>query len=387
MNFIRRMGSGDKEPEVVGTYLVLTVILHLSGLANPPWSAIRGYEWIVLLLFGLAAVLVRRRFLVASSVAMLLAGAGLLAVGSIGGYFLVFECVFGLFLLGSVRTRTVALALLCLAAISLAIATWLGTRNPQEVVLALLMAGFILFTPMLWAENVRTAKELARAEAQRAEAVQSAADAREDQLVAEHEFSRVQERTALAREMHDVLSARFSSIALLSGALLPAAPPAVRAPLQSIRDESVSGLEDMAAMVRMLHAGGPALQARIEDLPELVAGFGSPVRWEYRVAHPQRFGPAVHTAAHRTVCELLVNHAKHAPGTTLELSVIQEKGLAITASNGLRQDAGRAPGAGTGLENIRTRVAALDGRFEVRAGTDFEVHVEFPGPAEATEKP
>ncbi|UXN31826.1 histidine kinase dimerization/phosphoacceptor domain-containing protein [Glutamicibacter sp. M10] len=224
MNFIRRMGSGDKEPEVVGTYLVLTVILHLSGLANPPWFAIRGYEWIVLLLIGLAAVLVRRRFLVASSVAMLLAGAGLLAVGSIGGYFLVFECVFGLFLLGSVRTRTVALALLCLAAISLAIATWLGTRNPQEVVLVLLMAGFILFTPMLWAENVRTAKELARAEAQRAEAVQSAADAREDQLVAEHDFSRVQERTALAREMHDVLSARFSSIALLSGALLPAAP-------------------------------------------------------------------------------------------------------------------------------------------------------------------
>lgn len=378
MNFIRRMGCGDKEPEVVGTYLVLTVILHLSGLTNPPWVAIGGYEWIVLLLIGLAAVLVRRRFLLASTLIVLLCGAGLLAVGSIGGYFLLFECVFGLFLLGSSRLRTAAFALLCLAAIVLGIAAWLGSGDPQQVVLSLFMAGFILFTPMLWAQNVRTAKDLATAEAQRVQAVQSAAAAREDQLVAEHEFSRVEERTALAREMHDVLSARFSSIALLSGALLPSAPDAVRAPLQSIRDESVSGLEDMAGMVRMLHSGGPALQARIEDLPELVAGFGSPVRWEYRVARPQRFSPAVHTAAHRTVAELLVNHAKHAPGTDLELSVIQDRNLSITARNAMGHDAGSSPGAGTGLENIKTRVAALGGHVEVRNDADFAVHVEFP---------
>lgn len=382
MNFLRRLGSGDKEPEVAGTYLVLTVVLHLAGLSNPPWIAIRGYEWIPLLLIGLAAVLLRRRFLLASTLIMLLCGVGLLAVGSIGGYFLVFECVFGLFLLGSARVRTVAFALLCLAAIVLAIATWLVSGNPQQVVLGLFMAGFILFTPMLWAQNVRTAKDLATAEAQRVQAVQLAAAAREDQLVAEHEFSRVQERTALAREMHDVLSARFSSIALLSGALLPAAPDAVRAPLQGIRDESVSGLQDMAEMVRMLHSGGPALQARIEDVPELVAGFGSPVRCEYRVAQPQRFSRAVHTAAHRTVAELLVNHAKHAPGTELELRVVQDRHLAITARNPRGRDAGSTPGAGTGLENIKTRVAALNGRFELRSGAQFAVHVQFP---EATE--
>lgn len=386
MNFIQRMGSGDKEPEVVGTYMVLTVILHLAGLSNPPWVATRGYEWIVLLLIGLAAVLVRRRFLLASTLIVLLCGAGLLAVGSIGAFFLLFECVFGLFLLGSSRLRTAAFALLCLAAIVLGIAAWLGSGDPQQVVLSLFMAGFILFTPMLWAENVRTAKDLATAEAQRVQAVQSAAAAREDQLVAEHEFSRVEERTALAREMHDVLSARFSSIALLSGALLPSAPDAVRAPLQSIRDESVSGLEDMAEMVRMLHSGGPALQARIEDLPELVAGFGSPVRWEYRVERPQRFSPAVHTAAHRTVAELLVNHAKHAPGTDLKLSVIQERNLSITARNPLEPEAGSSPGAGTGLENIKTRVAALNGRIEVRHGTEFAVHVEFPESPETAEE-
>jgi len=387
MNFIRRMGSGDKEPEVVGTYLVLAVILHLAGLVNPPWFVIRGYEWIPLLLIGLGAVLIRRRFLIVSAGIVLFAGIGLLAVGSLGGYFLVFECVFGVFLLGSARTRVVTLALLCLVSMVMAIATWLKHQNPQEVVLALFMGGFILFTPMLWAENVRTAKELATSEARRAQAVQAAAAAREDQLVAEHEFSRVQERTALAREMHDVLSARFSSIALLSGALLPDAQEPVRAPLQGIRDESVSGLQDMAAMVRMLHAGSAALQARIEDLPQLAAGFGSQVHFEYRVAHPQRFGPEVHTAAHRTVAELLVNHAKHAQGTTLELSVVQDQNLSITARNAVRTQAGETPGAGTGLSNIRTRVAALDGRFQVRTGPDFEVRVEFPGPPEATEEP
>jgi len=382
MNFIRRIGSGDKEPEVIGTYLVLTVILHLSGIVNSPSVPIRGYEWIPLLLIGLLAILIRRRVLLTATVIMFLAGIGLLIVGSLGGYFLIFECVFGLFLLGSTRLRTCGLVLLCLGSLALGIATWLNTQNPQEVVLSLFMAGFILFTPMLWAENVRTAKELARTEAQRTQAVQLAAMAREDQLVAEHDFSRVQERTALAREMHDVLSARFSSIALLSGALLPSAPESVREPLQFIRDESVSGLEDMVAMVRMLHEGGPALQARIEDLPELVANFGSQVRWEYQVAAPQDFSPAVHTAAHRTVSELLVNHAKHAAGTALEMSVIQDGDLVITARNPVVANSSTASGAGIGLENIRTRVQALDGSFKVHRGTDFEVTVHFPATSE-----
>ncbi len=385
MNFIRRMSSADKEPEVIGTYLVLTVILHISGLTGPVWIQASSYLWIPLLLVGLAAVLIRRRFLVASALILAICGIGLLAVGSVGGYFLIFESVFTLFLLGSTRLRSVAFALLCLVAITLAVVSWLATHNGQEVVLSLFMSAFILFTPMLWAENVRTAKDLATSESQRAQAVQQAAEAREVQLVAEHEFSRVQERTALAREMHDVLSARFSSIALLSGALLPSASGTMRAPLQSIRDESVSGLEDMAAMVRMLHAGGPTLQARIEDLSELVAGFGNQVRWDYRVENPQLLGPAVHTAAHRTVSELLVNHSKHAQGTTLELSVVQDRGLAISASNSIDAAAGAAPGAGTGLENIRTRAAALDGRFEVRTGTKFEVRVEFPATPEAME--
>jgi len=382
MNFIRRVGSGDKEPEVIGTYLVLTVILHLSGIVNSPSVAIRGYEWIPLLLIGLLAILIRRRVLLTATVIMFLSGIGLLIVGSLGGYFLIFECVFGLFLLGSTRLRTFGLVLLCLGSLALGIATWLNTQNPQEVVLSLFMAGFILFTPMLWAENVRTAKELAKTEAQRTQAVQLAAMAREDQLVAEHDFSRVQERTALAREMHDVLSARFSSIALLSGALLPSAPDSVREPLQCIRDESVSGLEDMVAMVRMLHEGGPALQARIEDLPELVAGFGSQVRWEYQVAEPQDFSPAVHTAAHRTVSELLVNHAKHAAETALELSVIQDGDLTITARNPVVAAASTATGAGIGLENIRTRAQALNGSFKVHSGTDFEVTIRFPAVSE-----
>lgn len=376
MNFIQRVGSGDKEPEVAGTYLLLTAVLHLSGLVNPPWLPVRGFEWILLLLAGLGAILLRRRWLAASSLVTLAAGIGLLAVGSIGGYFLIFECIFGVFLLGTSRWRSAVFVLLCAAAVALAIITWLAVENPQEVVLSLFMAGFILFTPMLWAENVRTAKELAAAQALRAEAVQTAAAAREQRLTAEHHAARIEERTALAREMHDVLSARFSSIALLSGALLPAAPETVRAPLQSIRGESVAGLEDMASMVRMLHAGGAALQARIEDLPALAAGFGATV--DYRVPQPERFSPAVHTAAHRTVSELLVNHAKHAPLTRLHLSVIQQDGLEIRACNALPEDAGAAPGAGIGLENIRTRAAALDGCCSITAQDEFVVHVGFP---------
>lgn len=378
-NLVQRVGRGDQEPEVAGIYLLLALILHITGLSNPASFPAPSWLWLPVLLVGLAAILLRRRALLPASVVMAASGVLLLGLGSLGGYFLVFETVFSLFLLGSARVRQVTLILLCLCTVVLAIAAWDSTREARQVVLSVFMSAFVLFTPMLWAENVRTAKALAAAEAARAQAVAAAAQQNQQRLSAEHHAARVEERTALAREMHDVLSARLSSIALLSGAAVAAG---AAEPMAAIRRESVQALDELTGMVRMLHAGTPALAAKLIDVPAMADAAPGSVHLEFNVPRPEELPPQVHTAGHRSVQELLVNHAKHAAGTTLELSVIQgAQSLQITASNpkgAADRTEGGAPGAGIGLENIRTRVSVLGGDCQIEDGERFTVSITLP---------
>lgn len=378
-NLVQRVGRGDQEPEVAGIYLLLTLILHITSLSNPASFPAPGWLWLPVLLVGLAAILLRRRALLPASIVMALCGVLLLGLGSIGGYFLVFETVFSLFLLGSARVRQAALILLCLCTVVLAIAAWDSTGDARQVVLSVFMSAFILFTPMLWAENVRTAKALADTEAARAQAVQAAAQQNQQRLSAEHHAARIEERTALAREMHDVLSARLSSIALLSGAALAAG---AQEPMAAIRRESVQGLDELTSMVRMLHAGTPALAAKLIDVPAMAAAAPGNVDLDFDVPRPEQLPAQVHTAGHRSVQELLVNHAKHAAGTTLELSVIQgARSLQITASNpqgAAGKSAGSTLGAGIGLENIRTRAVVLGGSCRIEDGERFTVTITLP---------
>ncbi|PRB68679.1 hypothetical protein CQ011_13145 [Arthrobacter sp. MYb213] len=383
-------------------YVVLTVVLHLSQLANPPWPMFGPLAswWFPVLLLGVAAMFTRRKAPTLSAGWMTLFALVLLGQGSIGGYFLLFEAVFTIYLLASEPVRRWTLIILCLLTLLAAGYMWSLTGSSSEAVLVVFVAGFIFFTPMLWAQNVRTAKELAESESARATAVGAAAANREELLVAEHRAQSVEERTALAREMHDVLSARLSSIALLSAALLErdsvATQPSLRTPLDSIRSESVAGLEEMTAMVRMLHAGKSSmLRADLSGLAALIQSFqaaGQRITFRSATLHDTVQVPEpTQTAIYRTVRELLVNHAKHAPGTplTLELSRRAQR-LVIHAHNPLPSTAQpkiAVTGAGSGLQNIRARTLMLDGHFERGGDTDFWVRCEFPLSADAANPP
>ncbi len=374
---LRRLGNGQDALQTAVMYLFLAVVLQSFGIANPPLVALPGWVWLPVLLLGLGAILVRQRWLLLAVLIMTASALGLLALGSIAGYFVIFEAVFSVFLLGGTRLRRVSFIILCLVSLLMAALAWDSTQAAQQVVLSLFLTGFILFTPMLWAQNVRTANELAASQIERSAALAAAAEAQADRLTAQHHAARVSERTALAREMHDVLSARLSSIALLSGAALAAAPG--NEPLATIRRESVTGLEEMSQMVRMLHAGTPALAARLTDVPQLISDAAQRVELEYSVQEPQRIPAAVHTAAHRTVRELLLNHAKHAPDSTLKLQVMQlSDSVQICASNPLAEHPGQGFGTGIGLLSIRTRAQAVGGSCQITATPEFQVLICLP---------
>lgn len=399
---LRRLGRGDQEPQTAGMYVVLTVVLHLSQLVNPPWPMFQPLAgwWFPVLLLGVAAMFTRRKAPTLSALWMTLFALLLLGQGSIGGYFLLFEAVFSIYLLASEPVRRWTLIILCVLTLLTAGYVWSLTSSASEAVLVVFVAGFILFTPMLWAQNVRTAQELAESESARATAVGAAAANREELLVAEHRAQSVEERTALAREMHDVLSARLSSIALLSAALLErdsvATQENLRIPLDSIRSESVAGLEEMTAMVRMLHAGKSSiLRADLSGLTELIQSFqaaGQHISLESAINFGAAQVPeAIQTAIYRTVRELLVNHAKHAPGTPLTLELFHRaQVLVIRAQNPLLTTAlphTSITGAGSGLQNIRARTQMFDGYFACGGDTEFWVRCEFPIKANAVKPP
>jgi len=404
----RRFLAGEQELEVALTYVALTAVLHAASLGNTPLrplAAHRGW-WPLPLLAGAACILLRRRRLTASVCGQGLGGLALLALGSIGGYFLVFEAVFSVFLLATpaARRRT-ALAIAGLLAAAGG-GTWAATGSFREGLLSLFIAGFVLLTPAQWAANVRSAGELGSTQQQRAEALTAATADRERLLEARHREAMALERTALAREMHDVLSARFSSIALLSGALqdrIRSTPPResgngreggaeagtglLGSSLGTIRSESLAGLKEMTAMVRMLHSRNASpLVAGLNGLDALVDSFratGSRIELDHRL-DPVRVPDAqMGTALYRTVNELLVNHAKHAPDSTLRLSLGREDQRVVlhAANQSTGPGAQDLGGAGIGLGNIRARAEGLGGCLRVERGErDFSVQVTLPCP-------
>lgn len=396
--FKRRFVSGEQEQEVAVTYLLLAVALHASGLVNQAVPALESYRgwWPVPMLAGAGAILLRRRRLGASVAGQLVCAVVALAVGSIGGYLLLFESVFSIFLLASTRIRQLTTLVIAALLLGSGVLAGVAMDSFQQGLLAVFVAGFVLLTPALWAMNVRNALELARIQRQRAEALHSAAQDRERLLEARHRESMAEERTALAREMHDVLSARFSSIALLSGALADRTAPGsatgdgsghadLHRPLQTIRTESLSGLEEMTQMVRMLHSrNSTALVTSLDGLPALVASFrdgGSRIDFSCDLGPRRLTDPRLGTAIYRTLNELLVNHAKHAPEQPLRLRVgLHGQDVAIRAGNPVAPDHGsRLHGAGTGLGNIRARAEALGGSMHSTATADgFVVAVRFP---------
>ncbi|WP_211489760.1 sensor histidine kinase [Georgenia thermotolerans] len=218
---------------------------------------------------------------------------------------------------------------------------------------------------------------------------------REHVLAAER--ARAEERTRIAREMHDVLAHRISLVALHAGALtyrtdLDREETAAAAAV--IQDNAHLALGELRQVLGVLRAGETGAaeppQPTLADLPALLADAeeaGTPVVADTAGlpgADRAVLGGLPHTAsrtAFRIIQEALTNARKHAPGAEVRLRLAGGPGgrLAIEMSNGAggTPEPAVPPGAGLGLAGLIERAdlagGALehgltpDGRFVVRA--------------------
>jgi signal transduction histidine kinase len=222
--------------------------------------------------------------------------------------------------------------------------------------------------------------------------------ARFDELTAGRERERelvsrtvlAEERTRLAREMHDVVSHQVSLIAVQAGALSTTTEDDdVREAADTIRLLSVQTLTELRQMVGVLRASAEqapelAPQPRIDDIPRLVRNSGHDVSLDLGGVAGRSWPDAVERAAYRTVQEALTNVGKHAPGAPVTVTVEPVgRALRVTVRNapppGARPYSGPA-GGGHGLVGLRERAEQLGGSF--RAGRTaeggFTVEAVFP---------
>lgn len=199
------------------------------------------------------------------------------------------------------------------------------------------------------------------------------------------ESSRRAEREAVAREIHDGLGGRLSTLSLESQALAAAArdQPGLRERAERIHRQSAQAAADLTSLVRMLHGTSPEPLVTLDHLSELLdarADAGQPLSSTVRVESAASAPDELARAVHRIVSELVTNADRHAPGRHLRLGVVGAPGdgVRIRASNPAPADERPSAGAGTGLKGIAERARLLGGVVTVDDSHGFVVDVYLP---------
>lgn len=175
--------------------------------------------------------------------------------------------------------------------------------------------------PLLVATMLRARRESRDAHRRELRALTRERDALVDATVA-------RERTAMARELHDIAAHHMSGIALMASAVerqLATDPDAARESARAIRAESTAVLQNLRRVVGLLREDG-AVERSVENfasVAELVDTVAAARPGEVRLTILRSgdggslgdgVGPLAQLAAFRTIQEALANSGMHAPG-------------------------------------------------------------------------
>ncbi|MFJ6003751.1 sensor histidine kinase [Arthrobacter sp. NPDC092385] len=238
--------------------------------------------------------------------------------------------------------------------------TWIVPFGIARVVL-------LFGIPVLLAEVAVSRVQLIEALRQRAELAE-----REQTATARHMVQ--QQRTQMARELHDIAAHHLTGIivsAQAAGALADRDRPEQRRYLAALQADAREALDHLRQTVGLLRSddGDRVLPAPgIDDLPRVVqeaAHRGTPVDFD-TVGEPGTIGPVAGVVVIRGVQKALANarkHAPHAPVTVIALWSSVE--LRVAIENGSTTATPLAiPASGYGLAGLRERLMLVGGTLD-----------------------
>jgi signal transduction histidine kinase len=184
----------------------------------------------------------------------------------------------------------------------------------------------------------------------------------------------LEERTRIAREMHDVVAHHMSMIAVQAETApyrLGELPDTARTEFLAIAGAAREALTDMRRLLGVLRSdlAAPltAPQPGLTDVPELVAAARrAGVTADLDVAEGEEPPEAVGLAAYRIVQEALANASRHAPGAAVRVEIRPwTSDLTVRVHNGPPAQAAvdPDPGEGHGIAGMRERVLLLGGEL------------------------
>ena len=207
-------------------------------------------------------------------------------------------------------------------------------------------------------------------------------DARDDQARA----AAAEERSSIARELHDVLAHSLSGLSIQLEVVRKLASKTdaqaeLRAAIDGAADLAKQGLAEARDAVGALRRDD---RIGVDQLPELVAHFRRDFSLSvaYTVAGTARpVAPDLGLALYRVAGEALTNVARHAEGADARVELSYDKKgirLTVTDSGGSRS-ALADEGSGWGLEGLRERVKRLGGDLTAGpSGSGWSVVVSAP---------
>jgi two-component system NarL family sensor kinase len=191
--------------------------------------------------------------------------------------------------------------------------------------------------------------------------------------------ARADERTRLARQIHDTLAQRLTAIGLHLEAALDRQPadPALRDALVRAIDLSRAGVEDARTAIHQLRSIRRPLLEALDALGHAVSaerGIRVHVRANARPAlTPQEEEDLFYIAS-----EALTNVQKHARATDVELTLTSTRRvLRLEVADNGGGFATRKPSTGFGVQGMRERAAALGGQLRIVAAPGRGTRVLF----------
>jgi signal transduction histidine kinase len=173
-------------------------------------------------------------------------------------------------------------------------------------------------------------------------------------------------RRDIERNLHDGAQQRLVAVALDLQLWLTAhrdLPADVRAPLQSVLGELRAGLAELRQLARGLHPAILSDQGLEHALRALTRLAAVPVELQIELGEA-RLPTDVEAAVYFTVSEALTNVARYAGASRIAVHVAERAGQLDVAVDD--DGAGGAEAsAGSGLQGLRDRLAALDGTLVI----------------------
>ncbi|MFJ7152335.1 sensor histidine kinase [Streptomyces sp. NPDC100445] len=210
----------------------------------------------------------------------------------------------------------------------------------------------------------------------------------------------LEERTTIARELHDVVAHHMSVVAIQAEAApyrVENPPPELEKAFVTIRENAVAALTELRRVLGVVraedYAAPDAPQPTLADLDGLLANVreAGPDVTRTVTGAVRELPQGVELSAYRIVQEALSNTLRHAPGADARVEIAYVLGgLGLRVVNDpppAPHLVEPSPGAGHGITGMRERVSMLNGEMTAGPTADggYEVTVFLPVPAAAIE--